>query len=61
MIEIQLQALDCDDLFGRVKLAAYALREIKREIEPKIALLGIECSRYNGNGTRLIENVLHLT
>jgi hypothetical protein len=37
-----LQALDCNGLFDRLKLAAYyALRELKNEMEAKVALRGI--------------------
>jgi hypothetical protein len=41
-VSYKLQALDCNDLFDRLKLAAYALRELKQETEAKLALLGVE-------------------
>jgi len=41
-VTYKLQALDCDDLFDRLKLAAYALRELRSKLEAKVALLGID-------------------
>jgi hypothetical protein len=43
-VSYKLQALDCNDLFDRLKLAAYALRELKHEMEAKVALRGIDKS-----------------
>mmetsp|Transcript_24501 Transcript_24501/g.35864 ORF Transcript_24501/g.35864 Transcript_24501/m.35864 type:complete len:409 (-) Transcript_24501:112-1338(-) len=37
----RIQALDCDDLFDRLKLAAFMLRDFKSELEAKVALDGI--------------------
>lgn len=35
---IRVQALDSDDLFDRLKMASYMLREEKAELEAKLAL-----------------------
>lgn len=37
-ISFRIQALDCDDLFDRIKLASYTLRERKAELESKFKL-----------------------
>ena len=41
-VTYKLQALDCDDLFDRLKLSAYVLRELRSEMEAKVALIGID-------------------
>ena len=48
-VTYKLQALDCDDLFDRLKLAAYALRELRSKMEAKVALLGIDTTSTSNN------------
>jgi len=41
-INYRIQALDIDDLFERLKLASYMLREEKAEMQAKLALAGLK-------------------
>ena len=41
-IMARLQALDCDDLFDRLKMGSYMLREQKAELEAKLALSDVQ-------------------
>lgn len=50
-VSYKLQALDCNDLFDRLKLAAYALRELKQETEAKVALLSVETQSRDKNNS----------
>jgi len=38
---MRLQALDCDNLFDRLKIGSYMLREKKAQLEAKLALIGV--------------------
>lgn len=39
---VRIQALDCDDLFDRLKMGSYMLREKKAELEAKLALSDVQ-------------------
>jgi len=39
---VRVQALDSDDLFDRLKLGSYMLREKKAELEAKLALTDVK-------------------
>merc|ERR1712127_412437 len=40
----RIQALDCDNLFDRLKLGAHALRERKNMLAAKLAISGLDAS-----------------
>lgn len=46
-INYRIQALDTDDLFERLKLASYMLREEKAELQAKLALAGLKYKRLD--------------